>query len=236
MYYSVKVSIAICIPSLNAYSNNASSERLEYSLQQSWNFSKIPSVRPSSFWAGHRCVCWCIPIVASSRVCCVCCPRAAWYFLATVLLSCFSYSAPPVSTQQYHRRERKSRLISKKILFLWALSLIPAKQILSLDTLRLVKQNTTDFSSVLFCRKGCLFGCYYFAANFARLRVPFLFWRSHPHIARLGEPNEGTCTDQTIHTPLRATATQTHAEFRFATFGLPAADRNSPLGGRGARS
>ena len=58
-------------------------------------------------------------------------------------------------------------------------------------------------------------------------RVPFLFWRSHPHIARLGEPNEGTCTDQTIHTPLRATATQTHAEFRFATFGLPSADRNS---------
>ena len=30
------------------------------------------------------------------------------------------------------------------------------------------KQNTTDFSSVVFCRKGCLFGCYYFTANFAR--------------------------------------------------------------------
>ena len=58
-------------------------------------------------------------------------------------------------------------------------------------------------------------------------RVPFLLWRSHPHIARLGEPNEGTCAIHAIQTDLRAITIQTHAEFRFATFGLPAADRNS---------
>ena len=47
-------------------------------------------------------------------------------------------------------------------------------QILSLDTLRFAKQNTTDFSSVVFCRSGCLFGCNNFTGNFARLR-PTLF-------------------------------------------------------------
>ena len=40
-YCSVKVSMAICIPSLKAYSNIATSPRLVYSSQQSWNFSKI---------------------------------------------------------------------------------------------------------------------------------------------------------------------------------------------------
>ena len=59
------------------------------------------------------------------------------------------------------------------------------------------------------------------------LAYRFCFGEAIPHIARLGEPNEGTCTDQTIHTPLRAITIQTHAEFRFATFGLPTADRNS---------
>ena len=42
-HYSILVSdsMAICKPSLKSYSNIASSERLAYSLQQSWNFSKI---------------------------------------------------------------------------------------------------------------------------------------------------------------------------------------------------
>ena len=35
------VSIAICIPNLNAYSKMAASARLAYLLQQSWYFSKI---------------------------------------------------------------------------------------------------------------------------------------------------------------------------------------------------
>jgi hypothetical protein len=34
--------------------------------------------------------------------------------------------------------------------------------------LKIKKQNTTDFSSVVFCRKSCLFGCYHFTANFSR--------------------------------------------------------------------
>ena len=33
---------------------------------------------------------------------------------------------------------------------------------------RQTEQITTDFSSVVFCRLGCLFGCYNFTANFAR--------------------------------------------------------------------
>ena len=36
-----RTSIAICIPSLNACSNYASSKRLACLLQQSWNFSKV---------------------------------------------------------------------------------------------------------------------------------------------------------------------------------------------------
>ena len=60
---------------------------------------------------------------------------------------------PPVSTQQYHRSLQKSRPFSEiKILFRQAYSLFPTMQILSLDTLRFAKQNTTDFSSVVFCR------------------------------------------------------------------------------------
>ena len=35
------ISIAICMPNLNAYSKMAVSARLTYSSQQSWNFSKI---------------------------------------------------------------------------------------------------------------------------------------------------------------------------------------------------
>ena len=41
LLYSVNVSMAICIPNLNAYSKMAASARLIYSLQQSWNFSNV---------------------------------------------------------------------------------------------------------------------------------------------------------------------------------------------------
>jgi len=49
--YSVNVSIAICIPSLKAYSKIVVSAKLAYSLQQSWNFSKISFCSSVIVWS-----------------------------------------------------------------------------------------------------------------------------------------------------------------------------------------
>lgn len=47
------------------------------------------------------------------------------------------------------------------------------------------QQNTTDFSSVVFCCKGYLFGCYYFTANFARRSFVFVFMHIRYPIIRV---------------------------------------------------
>ena len=57
--YLVKASIAICIPNLNAYSKMAASARLMYSLQQSWNFSKVSFCSSVKLFSKSS---WCLAI------------------------------------------------------------------------------------------------------------------------------------------------------------------------------
>jgi len=61
-YLSVSVSIAICIPSLKAYSNIAASARLIYSLQQSWNFSNVSFCSSEKLFSKSS---WCLAIQQS---------------------------------------------------------------------------------------------------------------------------------------------------------------------------
>ena len=77
------------------------------------------------------------------------------------------------------------------------------------------QQNTTDFSSVVFCLKGCLFGCYYFTANFARPSAElFVFARiilSIVGVDVLGDPNER----QPNGTPGRSSPTKSGRAVQF---------------------
>ena len=118
IYYSSVsfcTSIVSLAPRRNAYSKMAASARLIYSLQQSWNFSKV------SF-------CSSVKLFSSSSWCLAMYPRSSFICGELVLLSscgtmfpchssfiiffigCASFS---VSTTTYHRRERKSSTFSK---------------------------------------------------------------------------------------------------------------------------
>ncbi len=112
--YLVKVSIAICIPNLNAYSKMAASARLMYSLQQSWNFSNVLSVRSRSSFPSSRDALPYSRGVPSSPLSCFCCHLAVLCFRAIVLLLGCSCVAPPVSTTTYQRREKVQHFFKNK--------------------------------------------------------------------------------------------------------------------------
>ena len=104
------LSSAICIPRRNAYVKIASSARLIYSLQQSWNFSKISFCSSVKLFSNSS---WCLDMsqeVLSSPLSSFCYPLAVWCCRAIILLICFPLVAPPVSTTQYHITSAKSRV------------------------------------------------------------------------------------------------------------------------------
>ena len=65
--YSINVSIAICIPSLKAYSKMAASARLIYSFQQSWNFSKVSFCSSVNLFSSSS---WCRAMYCTANFAC----------------------------------------------------------------------------------------------------------------------------------------------------------------------
>jgi len=104
--------MAICIPSLNAYSNIAASARLMYSLQQSSNFSKISFCSSVIDFSRSS---WCLDIYFIS-----CFISGELFMLSSCGMMFLCHSSfimfifiTSGSTTQYHISSTKSRLLGK---------------------------------------------------------------------------------------------------------------------------